>query len=145
MSPRSPNWLIDPLRRQQRENYPMAKLFLVVVGVAYLLLAIWCMWQPSKTAASIGFDLRPGSGQSEYFTVYGGLQLGLGLVFLLPLLRPDALSFSLTACLLVHGSLILVRALSLVLYSGISSMTWGFAALELVLFLLSLLLWTKLD
>ena len=39
----------------------------------------WCALQPAKTADSIGFALRPGSGQSEYFTVYGGLQLALGL------------------------------------------------------------------
>lgn len=121
----------------------MAKIFLAIVGIAYLLLAGWCMAQPSKTANSVGFELRPGSGQSEYFTVYGGLQLGLGLVFLLPLLRPEMLDFSLTACLLVHASLIMVRAISLFLYSGISSLTWGFAGLELVLCLVALVLWIK--
>ncbi len=123
----------------------MSKVFLSVVGVSYLLLAGWCMWQPARTADSLGYDLRPGSGQSEYFTVYGGLQLGLGLVFLLPLLRPESLTFSLTACVIVHGSLIAVRAISLVVYSGVSGLTWGFAGLELVLFLLSLALWSKLD
>ncbi|MEM8944536.1 MAG: DUF4345 family protein [Planctomycetota bacterium] len=121
----------------------MTKIFLTVLGIAYLALAGWCMSQPAKTAASIGFEFRSASGQSEYFTIYGGLQLGLGLIFLFPLVRPDSLAFALIASLLVHGGLILARGISLVLYSGISSMTWGFAVLELVLFLVSLLLWTK--
>ena len=101
------------------------------------------MAQPAKTAESIGFQLQRGSGQSEYFTVYGGLQLGLGLVFLLPLIQSQSLSLVLTVSLVVHGSLILVRAISLCLYSGVRSMTWGFAVLELVLFLVTLLLWSK--
>jgi len=123
----------------------MARVFLIIVGAAYLLLAGWCMLQPTKTASSIGFELRAGSGQSEYFTVYGGLQLALGLIFLLPLLKPELLSFSLLSCLIVHGSLALVRTASLLMYRGISGMTWGFAAGELVLFLLSLALWFKQD
>lgn len=123
----------------------MTKTFLTVVGAAYLLLAAWCAAQPARTSNSVGFELRSGSGQSEYFTVYGGLQLGLGLVFLLPLVRPESIGFSLTACLIVHASLFLMRAISLGLYRGVSSMTWGFAVLELALFLLSLLLWSKLD
>ena len=83
----------------------MTRIYLAIVGVLYLLLALWCAMQPSKTATSIGLELRPGSGQSEYFTVYGGLQLALGLVFLIPLIRPEFLSASLMTCLLVHGSL----------------------------------------
>lgn len=123
----------------------MTKLFLAVVGAAYLLLAVWCMWQPAKTSSSVGFELRAGSGQSEYFTVYGGLQLGLGLIFLLPLLKPDYLTFSLVSCVLVHASLTLARGISLLLYRGISGMTWGFAAVELLLFLGALALWIKRD
>lgn len=121
----------------------MTRSFLAVVGIAYLLLAGWCMLQPAKTSAAIGFELQSGSGQSEYFTVYGGLQLGLGLLFLLPLWHPEYLGFSLLACLLVHTSLAAVRAASLLMYSGISSTTWGFAAGEWVLFLVSLVLWLR--
>lgn len=121
----------------------MTRIFLAIVGVIYLLLALWCALQPAKTADSIGFALRPGSGQSEYFTVYGGLQLALGLVFLLPLVRPELLSASLLVCLLVHGSLAIMRAISLVAYSGVANPTWYFAATEWVLFLATLGVWWK--
>lgn len=121
----------------------MARTFLTVVGFAYLLLAAWCFAQPEKTSNAVGFELRPGSGQSEYMTVYGGLQLGLGLLFLLPWLRPESLMFVLLASVLIHGSLLAARAMSLLLYSEVSTTTWSFAASELVLFVLSLLLWNK--
>ena len=101
------------------------------------------MLQPTKTASSIGFELRPGSGQSEYFTVYGGLQLALGLVFLLPLVRPEVLSASLLTCLIVHASLAIMRTISLLMYTGVTNPTWYFFATEWILFLATLGIWWK--
>lgn len=121
----------------------MARIYLAIVGILYLLLSAWCSLQPAKTATSIGFDLRPGSGQSEYFTVYGGLQLALGIVFLLPLARPDFVSASLLTCLIVHASLAMMRTISLLLYGGITNPTWYFFATEWILFLATLGIWWK--
>ena len=50
-----------------------------MVGVTYLCLAVWCALQPVGTSQAIGFQIASGSGHSEYLTVYGGLQFGLGL------------------------------------------------------------------
>jgi hypothetical protein len=44
----------------------MARIFLAIVGAAYILLAAW--W----------------SGRSEFLTVYGGLELARGITFLRP-------------------------------------------------------------
>ncbi|TWU29626.1 DUF4345 family protein [Bythopirellula polymerisocia] len=121
----------------------MTRTYLAIVGIIYLLLALWCALQPTKTAGSIGFELRPGSGESEYFTVYGGLQLALGLVFLLPMVRPEFTSASLLVCLLVHASLAIMRTLSLLLFSGVANPTWYFAATEWILFLATLGFWWK--
>ncbi|MCA8951121.1 MAG: hypothetical protein KDE27_16565 [Planctomycetes bacterium] len=52
---------------------------LAVVGVVYLALGIWCTIAPRSTAAGVGFELRGGAGMSEFVTVYGGLEVGLGL------------------------------------------------------------------
>ena len=118
-----------------------SKIFLTVVGVAYLGLAAWCAIKPEQTSQALGLRLEPGSGQSEYFTVYGGLQLGLGLLFLWPWLQADWLPYSLVACLVVHASLVLMRSIAFGLYAGIPAMTIGFAASEWVIFLLSLMFW----
>lgn len=57
---------------------------------------------PDKTAMAVGLTLDPGAGQSEFLTVYGGLELALGISFLWSLYRPQDVSFSLLLCLLIH-------------------------------------------
>lgn len=119
------------------------KLFLAVVGFAYLALALWCVFLPERTSQSVGFTLKPGSGQSEYLVVYGGLQLGLALVFLWPLLRSTDPKEALFACLVIHGSIVAFRALSFARYSGIGSTTYVLAVIEWLIFLASLGLWWR--
>ncbi|MCU0877242.1 MAG: DUF4345 family protein [Pirellulaceae bacterium] len=119
----------------------MSRGLLTVIAAAYLALAAWCAFAPEQTSASLGLSLRPGSGQSEFLTVYGGLQLGLGLYFLLPWVRPDSTGTVLLASVIVHGSLIAFRAVSLPLYGVKTSTTLVIAGLELAIFLASLVVW----
>ena len=111
------------------------RIFLAVVGAAYLVLAVWCSLRPSHTAQSVGFSLTPGSGQSEFLVVYGGLELGLGIVFLLPLYNVEWTSFVLVTCLVIHACLVLFRSASFFLYSGIHTTTYVLAVVEWVIFL----------
>jgi hypothetical protein len=108
----------------------MARIFLAIVGGAYLLLAAWCALKPEQTAASVGYELRAGSGRSEYFTVYGGLQAGLGLLFLWPLIRPDSTATMLLACLIVHAAIVVFRSLSFALFAELQSTTLILAGVE---------------
>jgi hypothetical protein len=85
----------------------------------------------------VGFKLEPGSGQSEFIVVYGGLELGLAGILLLPLIRPKQLDSSLLACLIVHACLVLFRSASFFLYSGIQPMTYRLAIGEWIIFLVS--------
>jgi hypothetical protein len=119
----------------------MSRGLLTVIGAAYVVLAAWCAVAPEQTSASLGLSLRPGSGQSEFLTVYGGLQLGLGLFFLLPWLRPEATSTVLLASVIVHGSLVAFRAVSLPLYGVKTTATLVIAGLELAIFAASLTVW----
>ncbi len=112
----------------------MARIFLAIVGAAYIFLAAWCSLMPDKTSMAVGFMLQPGSGQSEFLTVYGGLELALGLAFLWPLYRPADVAFPLFLCLLIHGCLVLFRTAGFALYSGIPSSTFALAATEWIIF-----------
>ncbi|MBA2116354.1 hypothetical protein [Bremerella alba] len=114
-----------------------ARIFLAIVGAAYLLLGIWCAVAPEQTSKSVGFNLEPGSGQSEFFTVYGGLEFAWGLIFLMPLLMTDATRPILIACVLVHGMAVLFRAISFFLFTGMGSTTYVLAGTEWVIFLTS--------
>lgn len=115
----------------------VAKLFIGLVGVMYMGLAIWCSVQPNVTSKKVGFDLMNGSGQSEFITVYGGLEFGIALLLLASLFRTETLVYGLWAAMLIHGSLVLFRTISFFLYSNIGSFTYRLAIGEWVIFLAS--------
>ena len=118
----------------------IAKIFLAVVGLMYLGLAVWCSVAPAMTSGKVGFELKSGSGQSEFLVIYGGLELGLSLIFFLPLVRADYLSSSLLACILIHACLVAFRTISFFLYSDISSMTYKLAIGEWTILILAVLI-----
>lgn len=59
----------------------MVNAYLYLNAILYLLLAGWCTFAPTKTAAAVGFVQLSRSGQSEYLVIYGGLQLGMAFLF----------------------------------------------------------------
>ncbi len=119
----------------------IVKVYLATVGLLYLGLAVWCSLDPIATSQAVGFQLSGPSGQSEFLTVYGGLEFGLGLIFLLPLVDRKAGRFSLLACLLVHACLVGFRTASFVLFDTPARMTYQLAAGEWVILLSSIALW----
>lgn len=118
----------------------MARIFLAIVAAAYLVLAAWCAILPETTSNSVGFTLQPGAGQSEFLTVYGGLQLAIGLAFLWPLYRPSEIRLPLFLCLLIHGCLVICRTVSFGLYSGVPATTIVLAATEWMIFIAAAIL-----
>lgn len=119
----------------------ITKAFLAFVGILYLALAIWCAADPQTTSNKVGFDLRPGSGESEFVTVYGGLELGLFLIFLLPFVWPETQRYALLSCLMIHGCLVLFRTTSYLRFEDIDSFTHRLAIGEWVILLASLAIW----
>lgn len=119
----------------------ISKAFLALVGTTYIALGIWCAVAPEKTSKTVGFTLTPGSGQSEFLTVYGGLEVALGLLFLWPFIKSDEIAFPLAACLVVHLCLVLFRTIGFFVYSGFASTTYTIAVVEWMIFLVSAVLW----
>lgn len=117
------------------------RIFLAVVGAAYLLLAAWCAVKPQQTSASIGYSFLNGSGRSEYFVIYGGLQAALGLMFLAPLWNSSYTGPALGACLLLHGLIVVFRSLSFALYADVQSMTYMLAGVEWLILIGSVVVW----
>lgn len=116
----------------------IAKIYLGFVSLIYIALAIWCSVQPNVTSDKVGFELKGGSGQSEFMTVYGGLEFGLALVLLATLIRNETVRFGVLACVLIHGSLVVFRSISLVCYSDIGAFTYRLAIGEWVITLLGI-------
>ena len=112
----------------------MARKFLSAVGIAYVGLGLWCAAMPRISSEAVGFKLQPGQGQSEFLTVYGGLEVSLGLVFLWPVCRREDLAIPLRTCLLIHAGLVVFRTLGFISYSGFETTTYALAATEWVIF-----------
>jgi hypothetical protein len=111
----------------------IAKAYLTVVSLLYFALAIWCTVAPHVTAGKVGFQLNGGSGQSEFVTVYGGLEFGMALIFLLAVFREETVGYGLLACVIIHTSLVVFRTASFARYSEIESFTYRLAAGEWVI------------
>ncbi|APZ92270.1 hypothetical protein [Fuerstiella marisgermanici] len=117
------------------------QIYLSIVGLLYLGLGIWCSVSPQETSTKVGFQLVGGSGRSEFLTVYGGLEFGIGLLLLLPLVRSTATEPVMIGCILIHGSLVAFRTAGFLMFADIGSMTVKLAVGEWVILLAGLAAW----
>ena len=114
------------------------KIFLLCVGILYLFLSLWCSFDPVGTSNAVGFQLVPGSGQSEFLTIYGGLEFGMALLFFAPLIIPKFLPFSLLSCFLLHVSLVIFRTIGFFVFENLTGTTYRLAVGEWFILLLSI-------
>jgi hypothetical protein len=119
----------------------MIKAYLLFNAVAYIGFSLWCTIAPEKTASSLGLTFRSGSGKSEYITVYGGLEMGVALFFLIAALTPKYQEPGLLFAVFFYGGLVVFRLFTFATVTGIERITHGFGASELVLGLIGAWLW----
>lgn len=119
----------------------MVKTYLLINAAMYILFALWCTFAPTKTAQFLGLSFRSGSGKSEYITVYGGLEFGVAMFFLLAALRPELRNAGLLFALLFYGGLVVWRLPTLLFVEGVQRPTYLFAAAEFVLLIVGLVAW----
>lgn len=120
----------------------MVRAFLAGVGILYLVLAAICSVRPMQSARLVGLEIRPGSGQSEFLTLYGGLEFALGVLFLIPVFRPAQAESAIRTCMILHAGLVIFRSAGFLLYSGIEPATYKLAVGEWLIFLgAALLAW----
>lgn len=117
-----------------------AKIFLTLVGLLYLTLALWCSIDPNTTSKKVGFQLEAGSGQSEFVTVYGGLEFAMAVIFMMPWIWNESTRFALVGCLIMHASLVAFRTFAYFSFEGIGSFTHRLAIGEWVILLASIAL-----
>lgn len=60
-------------------------------GCLYLVSGLWCAFQSELAAKFLGFELLTGLGRSEFLSVYGGLQLGIGAAMLVSSFKAEYL------------------------------------------------------
>ena len=121
----------------------MVSIYLWLNAVMYLGLGVWCSVLPDRTAAAIGFAFDKPGARSEYITVYGGMEFGLGVFFLACALNPAWREPGLVLGLCLYGGLAIWRIYTFVTIEGITGFPRIAFALEVFLLLAALLLWFR--
>lgn len=114
-----------------------------VFGLLYVLSGLWCAISSELAAGFLGLAFADVSGQAEFFSVYGGLQLGLGLAMLISSWRADYLEGSLFFAMIFSGCLAGFRVLSFILF-GVIEQFMVMLILELLIVIGLFLVWARI-
>ena len=120
------------------------KIYLWFNAVLYAVFSLWCTFSPWRTSTNIGYTALSNGGRSEYLVVYGGLQLGLAVIFAL-LARGDAnlVRFGLLASIALYAPIVAYRLVTVARFWPIPPLTLGVGALEVALLAAALLLYLR--
>ncbi|CAN7301771.1 DUF4345 domain-containing protein [Pseudoxanthomonas sp. LjRoot143] len=118
----------------------MATAYLYLNALVYLLLAVWCTVAPARTAAAVGYTSLSRSGQVEYLTIYGGLQLGLAILFAW-FAWSQQMRTGLVLALALYVPIVLFRSIGLVRWWPVETTTLVLAAVEWLMLAVALWLW----
>ncbi len=118
------------------------KLLLTAGGLLYLGLAIYCVVAPQQASEAVHLDRLGPGGKSEFLVIYGGLELALAAIFLLPWTGLISDRQALVIFLIVHAILVVFRTASFIAFGQLPGSTQKLAIGEWVMFLGGLLvLW----
>lgn len=114
-----------------------------ISGVLYLFSALWCVFQADAAARFLELGLNSSLARSEFFSVYGGLQAGLGVAMLLCSYAPRYVEAALFFSATFSGCLALFRLLSCVIY-GWTEVSLVMLAIELGIAMILAFGWWKI-
>jgi len=103
-----------------------------LVGILYLVSGVWCAWQAQRSMEFLGYRSDDPHTLGEFITVYGGLQIGIGLAMLLVNIWPQYYSGTLFFATVFSVVLIAMRLLTLVSF-GFFAQGNMMAALEMAI------------
>lgn len=113
------------------------KAYLLINSALYALFAVWCTVQSASTARNLGYVDLNNSGRSEYLVIYGGLQVGLAVMFFL-LARDAAFHrLGMLISIAVYAPIVLYRLLTIWKHSPVSPLTMSVGALETLLLIVA--------
>jgi len=101
----------------------MARLFLGLQALLFISYGIYCLVNPQAMAAGAGLSTTSITGVIELQTMYGGLQVAVGAMCLLGLLRKQYEAVALHALLFIFAGLAVVRVSLGLIHGDLSGYT----------------------
>jgi hypothetical protein len=90
----------------------MVIAYLAFNAVLYTVFALWCTLAPKQTSEFLGLTYANPAGESEYLTVYGGLQAGLAVFYAFATFLPEHRKSALLMSLALYGGIVLLRTIA---------------------------------
>lgn len=117
------------------QNLPAVLLWFS--AIVFALIGIFFLALPERAASSIGLEMTNATARTDVRATYGGMVLGLALLFGWAALAPGRIEAGLWSLLLVYGGLALGRVVAIGSGERPGSMMWSFLAIEVAVALLS--------
>jgi|TARA_Y100000817_G_C16823506_1_gene530039 hypothetical protein len=111
------------------------KIFLLITAVIYGGLGGWALLDPASFVDEVGLTINSNLGSSEIRSVYGGINLLIGLFAFAVLFQSKHEELFMKILIFVILGILLGRAVSLIFGELNSAFLWGFTAFELVWFI----------
>lgn len=121
----------------------MTSIFLAINAIMYLGFGIWCGLSPYWTSEGVGFSLIGDKGMSEYTAVYGGLQFGLGLFYLLAFLDTKLTYPAIVFSVCFYPSLAIFRTYSIFKHGADLQSAYYFYGAEVLFSIIAVILYSR--
>ena len=125
------------------------KIFLLSMAIVYLPIGLWAIVAPAQDALglelpsfyeAVGLSVISPIGYSEFAGIYGGINIVIGLMFLIGVFKDKIALFSIKVLVFLVGSIALGRFLLMLLGSqaGLPAEINAFLIFEIIVFLVGL-------
>ena len=125
-------------------------IFLLLMAVVYLPIGLWAIIAPAQDALglelpsfyeAVGLSVISPIGYSEFAGIYGGINIVIGLMFLIGIFKEKVGLFSIKILVFLVGSIALGRFLLMLLGSqaGLPAEISTFLIFEIIVFLIGLI------
>ncbi len=124
-------------------------IFLLMMAAVYLPIGLWAIIAPAQDALglelpsfyeAVGLSVISPIGYSEFAGIYGGINIVIGLMFLIGIFKRKIALFSIKVLVFLVGSIALGRFLLMLLGSqaGLPAVINAFLIFEIIVFLVGL-------
>ena len=124
-------------------------VFLLMMAAVYLPIGLWAIIAPAQDALglelpsfyeAVGLSVISPIGYSEFAGIYGGINIVIGLMFLIGVFKDKVALFSIKVLVFLVGSIALGRFLLMLLGSqaGLPAEINAFLIFEIIVFLVGL-------
>ena len=111
----------------------MAQVYLYSNSALYALLAVWSTTASRSAATRLGYLALSDRGRAEFLVVYGGLQIGLAVLFFLLARNTSDVALGLRISLGLYAPIVLYRAVTGWMNRPLSGSALGTIGLEALL------------